>query len=339
MEHTSDTQDTLAMLDTMHAIVQDRYGLPDVLSLQQVPKPDVGDDTVLVRVHASSVNAAEWHMMTGAPYLVRTQAGLRKPKRRTIGFDVAGTIEAVGKDVTRFKVGDHVFGDVGTGGYAEYAIAPEAALARKPAKVTFDQAAAVPVAGLTAVQGLRDVGSLQPGQQVLINGASGGVGTFAIQIAKALGAEVTAVCSTRNVESARSLGADHVVDYTKEDYSRREERFDLMFDIVGTGPIGDCKRMLKPGGRYVVVGGPKGKWLGPIPRLLKAKLAFLRGGRTMGFFVAKASAADLEYLASLMDSGQMTPLVEATYPLAETARALERFGQGHAQGKTVITIP
>jgi NADPH:quinone reductase-like Zn-dependent oxidoreductase len=276
-------------------------------------------------------------MMTGTPYLVRPQAGFRRPKRPTLGADVAGTVEAVGKDVTAFKAGDDVFGGVGSG-YAEYAVAREGTLALKPANVTFEQAAAVPVAALTALQGLRDHGRIQPGQHVLINGASGGVGTFAIQIAKTLGAEVTAVCSTGNVETARSLGADHVIDYTLEDFSQGDHRYDLMLDIVGTGPVATCKDVLTSGGTYVVVGGPKGRWLGPIPRLLKAKLTFVKGDRTMGFFVAKQNAKDLEFLAELMESGKISSVIEATYPLDEVPDALSRFGNGHAKGKTVITI-
>ncbi|MEN8042041.1 MAG: NAD(P)-dependent alcohol dehydrogenase [Actinomycetota bacterium] len=323
----------------MRAIVRSGYGLPNVLSLQQVPRPEVGPTHVLVKVSASSVNALEWHMMTGSPYLVRLQAGLRSPKRPTIGADIAGIVEAVGEDVTRFAVGDRVFGETGTGGYAEYAVAREDVLASIPTETTFEQAAATPVAAFTALQGLRDHGRIQRGQHVLINGASGGVGTFAIQIAKALGAEVTAVCSTRNMGSARTLGADHVIDYTRESYAERGERYDLMLDIVGTGPISEGKLVLKPGGRYVVVGGPKGKWLGPLPRLLRAKLAYLSGGKSMAFFVANPNAADLEFVADLLETGQIVPLIEATYPLGEAPDALRQFGHGHAQGKTVITIP
>jgi NADPH:quinone reductase-like Zn-dependent oxidoreductase len=321
----------------MKAIVQDTYGLPDVLEMREVPIPSVDDGQVLIRVHASSVNALEWHLMTGTPYLVRPQAGFTKPKRPILGADVAGTVEKVGANVTKFAPGDEVFGEVG-GGYAEYAVARPKTLAPKPANVTFEQAAAVPVAALTALQGLRDHGRIQSGQRVLINGASGGVGTFAIQIAKLLGAEVTAVVSTGNVDTARSLGADKVIDYTKTDFTEGERNHDLMLDIVGTGSVSGCMSVLADAGRYVVVGGPKGRWLGPLPRLVKAKLAFLRGNQTMGFFVAAPNEADMGVLAEWMESGSIVPVIETTYPLSEVPEALKRFGQGHARGKTVITV-
>lgn len=325
------------MKQTMKAIVQSTYGLPDVLEMSEAPIPSIDDDQVLIRVHASSVNALEWHLMTGTPYLVRPQAGFMKPKREILGADVAGTVEEVGANVTRFKPGDDVFGEVG-GGYAEYAVARPKTLALKPANVTFEQAAAVPVAALTALQGLRDHGRIQPGQRVLINGASGGVGTFAVQIAKALGAEVTAVCSTGNVDTARSLGAGKVIDYTKTDFTESERDYDLMLDIAGTRSLSGCMSVLADTGRYIVVGGPKGRWLGPLPRLGRAKLAFLRGDRTMGFFVASPNDKDLTTLAEWMEAGSLVPVIEATYPLSEVPDALRRFGQGHARAKTVITV-
>lgn len=321
----------------MRAITQSRYGLPSVLDFTEVAIPALEDDRVLVGMEASSVNALDWHMTTGTPYLVRPTAGIRTPRQPIPGTDAAGTVVAVGSEVTRLAVGDQVFGGV-VGAYAEFAVARESSLAIKPESVTFEQAAAAPVAALTALQGLRDSGNLQPGERVLINGASGGVGTFAIQIAKAFGATVTAVCSTRNVEAARVLGADEVIDYTTRDYTEGEEQYDVILDVVGTGRIGHCKRVLRPGGRYVMISGPKGRWLGPIPRLLRAKLMFLRGDRTMRWVVASITAEDLEALADLMDSGQVTSLVEATYPLSEAREALNRFGEGHARAKTVITV-
>lgn len=337
MQHTSNPQDETSTTNTMSAITHREYGPPDVLTFSEVERPTIGDDRVMVRVHASSVNALEWHMMTGTPYLVRLQAGLRRPKLPSLGTDAAGTVVAVGKDVSQFSVGDEILGGV-VGAYAEYAIAREGSLAKKPTGVSFEQAAAVPVAGLTALQGLRDVGKLSEGDRVLINGASGGVGTFAIQIANALGAGVTAVCSTQNVESARALGADHVVDYTEDDFTQGDERYDLVLDIVGTGPIRGCKRVLKPEGRYVIIGGPKGRWMGPLARILRTKLAFMGSKKTASWFIAETNTADLEVLADLMDSGQVESLIEATYPLSDTATALHRFGAGHAKGKTVISI-
>ncbi|MFV1962939.1 MAG: NAD(P)-dependent alcohol dehydrogenase [Acidimicrobiia bacterium] len=322
----------------MKAIVQYEYGPPEVLEFRDVDMPVAGDDDVLIRVQASSVNALEWHMMTGVPFLVHLEAGFSKPKRPTLGADVAGRVEAVGKNVTRFQPGDDVFGDVGSGAYAEYVTGSERSLALKPDNVTFEQAAAVPVAGLTALQGLRDKGQIQSGQHVLINGASGGVGTFAVQIAKSLGAEVTAVCSTKNVDAARSLGADHVIDYTQEDFVQSGRRYDLMFDLPGNRSLADCKRVLKSNGTYLLVGGSKRRWVGPLPRLFRAKLAFLVGNRRMDWLLAKANNEDLGLLAGLLESGEVTPVIERRYELSDVPEALRRFGDGHAQGKTVITV-
>ena len=323
---------------TMKAIVYNKYGTPDVLELEDIDTPVVGDDEVLIRVHASSVNAGDWHMMTGTPYLIRPMAGLLKPKRNIPGGDVAGRIEAVGADVTEFAPGDEVFGEIEGGAYAEYVAVPAHDIVLKPANLTFEQAGAVPVAGLTAVQGLREHGQIQSGQSVLINGASGGVGTFAVQVAKALGAEVTAVCSTANVEIARSIGADHVIDYTREDFTKSGRRYDLMFDVAGNHSVADCKNMLKPGGTYVPVGGRGGRVLGPLPRLVRAALAFGFGNKRLAWFVAHMDQEDMTFLAELLESGQLKPVIENTYPLAEAPTALRNMGDGHAKGKSVITV-
>lgn len=339
MESTDDAlEQDETRVRTMKAIVRDEYGSDDVLRYEDVAVPAIEDDQMLVRVHASSVNAAEWHMMTGKPYLVHLESGLRRPKRRGLGADIAGTVVAVGSDVDGFEVGDEVISETGSAAYAEYAAVRPRNAALKPTGVSFEYGGALPTAGLTALQGLRDSGRLQAGQHVLINGASGGVGTFAVQVAKALGAEVTAVCSSRNVEAARRLGADHVIDYSKEDFTNGGTRYDLLFDIPAIGSISAARSILKPGGRYVVVGGPKGKWLGPLPRLARAKLAFLGRGQTMTFFLARADGEDLAFLAGLMEADDVVPEIEATYPLAKTPEALARFGRGHTQGKIVITV-
>jgi NADPH:quinone reductase-like Zn-dependent oxidoreductase len=264
--------------------------------------------------------------------------GLRKPKINRPGLDLAGVVAAVGGEVTRFKPGDEVFG-TGAGPLAERAVATEDALVAKPAKLSFEQAAAVPVAGLTALQGLRDKGRVQPGHQVLINGASGGVGTFAVQLAKALGAEVTAVCSTRNVETARSLGADRVVDYTREDFTGSGRRHDLLLDVAGSRPWSACRRVLEPRGRLVLVGAPKGsRLLGPLGHIARARLTSLRASQKVVFFISKATSQDLTALAELLEAGTVTPSVERTYPLPEAADALRYLGEGHARGKLVVTV-
>src|SRR5215212_2912381 len=268
---------------TMKAIVRDRFGPPDVLRLEEVDVPEVGDDDVLVRVRASSINRADWYDVTGTPWVARPMMGVRRPKSREVGGDLAGTVEAVGKDVADLQPGDEVFGG-GGGSYAEYALT-RPGLARKPANVTFEEAAAVPVAGLTALQALRDHGQVQPGQRVLVNGASGGVGTFAVQIAKALGAEVTAVCNTRNVEQARSLGADRVIDYTREDFTRVGERYDVILDIAGSKPWSRCRRVMNPHATLVIIGGPKGRLMGPLGHIGRTKLAAWRGSQKAVFFV------------------------------------------------------
>jgi NADPH:quinone reductase-like Zn-dependent oxidoreductase len=322
---------------TMRAIVIESYGSPDVLELREVARPVVGDDDVLVRVHAAGVNPADWHYMTGTPYLVRVGGGgFRRPKREIAGLDMAGRVEAVGRNVTKFEPGDEVFGE-NSRAYAEYAIAAENRCVRKPANVTFEQAAAVPIAGLTALQGLRDKGQIQPGQKVLINGASGGVGTFAVQIAEAFGAEVTAVCSTRNVEMVKSIGADHVIDYNKQDFTQTDQRYDLILDAVGNRSLHDCRRVLAPEGIYVGVGGPKNsfKLLG---RMLGMAVISLVRSQKMVSMLARQTPEDLLVLHDLLESGAVTPVIDRTYELGEAAAALRYQGEGHGQGKIVITI-
>jgi NADPH:quinone reductase-like Zn-dependent oxidoreductase len=322
----------------MQAIVQDRYGPPDVLELREIDEPRVGDGDVLVRVRSASVNPADWYAITGTPWVVRPTAGLRKPRTNRPGLDLAGVVAAVGGDVTGFKPGDEVFG-TGTGTLAEYVAVAEDALVAKPANLSFEQAAAVPVAALTALQGLRDKGRVQPGQQVLINGASGGVGTFAVQLAKALGAEVTAVCSTRNVDAARSLGADRVVDYTREDFTRSGRRCDLLLDVAGSRPWSACRRVLKPRAVLVLVGAPKGsRLLGPLGHFAKVSLASLRASQKVVFFISKSTPEDLTTLRELLEAGAVTPVVERTYALRDAAHAFRYLGEGHARGKLVVTV-
>ncbi|HUG32761.1 MAG TPA: NAD(P)-dependent alcohol dehydrogenase [Acidimicrobiia bacterium] len=323
---------------TMKAMVQDRYGpARAVLRFRDVAIPEVGADEVLVRVHVSSVNAMEWHLMNGKPYLMRAMLGLR-PRNQTLGADVSGTVEAVGSGVTRFEPGDAVFGEIGAGAYAEFTRAQERHLVPKPEGVGFAEAGVIGVAGLTALQGLRDVLGVQPGQSVLINGASGGVGTFAIQIAKVLGAEVTAVCSTRNVDQALALGADDVVDYQVEDVARSDRRFDAIFDIPGNHALRDCKRLLAQGGTYLMVGGPKGDWTGPLPRLIAAKAVFVVGGARSASFIATSNSEDLATLGNLLASKQIRSVIEDRFPLSDLALAIDRQGEFHARAKTLIDV-
>ena len=323
----------------MKAIVRDKFGPPDILQLQEVEQPELADDGVLVRVRASSVNRLDWYDVTGTPWVARLMTGLRRPKSRLIGVDFAGTVEAVGKDVTDLQPGDDVFGgrSGNSGSFAEYVCAQKG-IARKPANLTFEEAAAVPVAALTALQGLRDHGQLQPGLKVLVNGASGGVGTFAVQIAKALGAEVTAVCSTRNVEQARSLGADQVIDYTSEDFTRSGRRYDVILDVAGSRSWSQCRRVLNPRATLVIVGGPKRRLMGPLGHIAKVRLAALRGSQKAVFFVAKWNKPDMDVLRELLESGNVKPVVERRYELGEVADALRYMGEGHAQGKIVINV-
>jgi NADPH:quinone reductase-like Zn-dependent oxidoreductase len=323
---------------TMKAIVRDKYGPPDGVELQEVEKPEVTDAGLLVRVRAASVNRVDWYDVTGTPWIARPMTGLRGPKSRFTGRDFAGTVEAVGNDVTDLRPGDEVFGGKkGGGSFAEYVGVP-ADVARKPAGLTFEEAAAVPVAALTALQGLRDHGQLQPGQKVLVNGASGGVGTFAVQIAKALGAEVTAVCSTRNVEQARSLGADHVIDYTGEDFTRTGQRYDLILDIAGSKSWSQCRRVLNPNAILVIVGAKGSRLMGPLGHIAKVRLGALRGSQKAVFFVANFNVPDLAVLSELLGTGKVKPVVEKRYELIEVADALRYMGEGHARGKIVIGV-
>jgi NADPH:quinone reductase-like Zn-dependent oxidoreductase len=326
--------------ETMKAAVRDTYGSPDeVVELREVDKPVPADDELLVRVRAASVNPADWYSVTGTPYVGRPLMGLLKPKEQVLGVDFAGTVESVGKDVTRFRPGDDVLGGR-NGAFAEYvSVREERAVVPKPANVTFEQAAAVPVAALTALQGLRDKGHLQAGQKVLVNGASGGVGTFAVQIAKALGGEVTGVCSTRNVELVRSLGADHVVDYTQEDFTRGDERYDLILDIAGSRSWSEYRRVLNPQATLVIVGAPKGgRLLGPLSRVVKLRLAALRGSQKVVFFIAKFNKPDMEVLRELLESGKVKPVIDRRYELSEIADAFRYLGEGHCRAKVVITV-
>jgi NADPH:quinone reductase-like Zn-dependent oxidoreductase len=326
----------------MKAIVRHRYGSPDVLQLEDVEVPGVGDDQVLVRVRAASVNAYDWHVLRGLPYLVRMEEGLRRPKASAIGVDLAGEVEAVGRDVTEFRVGDAVFGERG-GAFAEFVSGRAVNFAPKPSNLTFEQAAAVPMAGYTALQALRDKGGVQALQKVLVNGASGGVGSFAVQIAKALGAEVTGVCSARNLELVRSMGADHVIDYSHDDFTRGNERYDLIIDVAATRPLRACRRVLTPSGKLVIVGAAvgqaDGRWIGPMIRPVAATILsrFVKE-RPLLPFLAHRSKDDLIVLARMIEAGAVTPLIDRAYPLAETAAAIRYVEAGHARGKVVITM-
>lgn len=320
----------------MKAVIHESYGQPDVLKIMEVEKPQVPDDGVLVRVHASSVNIAEWYGMTGLLIGRLIGNGLFKPKDTRLGADFSGVVEAVGKDVADFKPGDEVFGGR-SGAFAEY-VTVKKAIVHKPANITFEEAASVPTAGITALQGLRDHGRIQPGQKVLINGASGGVGTFAVQIAKALGAEVTAVCSTQNVEHARSLGADHVIDYTKQDFTRNGQKYDLLFNINGGRSWSEYKRVLKPDATFVLVGGPKMPVVGPLGLLIKIRIAMLGSSQKFVFFIAQFNREDMLVLKNLLETGKVKPFVEKAYPMTRIADAMRHLGTGHARGKIVITM-
>ncbi len=323
----------------MKAVVRDRFGSPDVLKLQDVDRPELADDGVLVRVCAASVNPVDWYETAGRPWVGRPMLGLRAPKSRHVGRDFAGTVEAVGKDVTDFQTGDEVYG-VRAGALAELLFVPaQLGIARKPANLSFEEAAAVPIAALTALQGLRDYGKLQAGQKVLVNGASGGVGTFAVQIAKALGAEVTAVCSTRNVEQSKALGADHVIDYTREDFTRSGQTFDVLLDDAGSRSWSACRRVLEPHAKVVLIGGPKkNRLLGPLGHVLGMKLRALRSSQDALFLVAHPNRPDLDVLRQLIEGGKVTPVVERRFPLTDVADAFRYLGEGHAQGKLVVTV-
>jgi NADPH:quinone reductase-like Zn-dependent oxidoreductase len=321
----------------MKAIVHERYGSPDAVALRDVDPPTIQDHQVLVRVHASSVNPAEWYTIMG-PFFARIPNGIRRPKSPTIGADLAGRVERVGADVEEFQPGDEVFGTSGAA-WAEYAPARDVRLVPKPRNISFDEAAAVPIAALTALQALRDHGGVQPGQRVLINGASGGVGTFAVQLAKALGAEVTAVCSTRNVEQTASLGADVVCDYTNEDFTRSGVQHDLMLDIAGSRSFSEVRRVLTRDATVVVVGAKmSARGLGPLKHIAAMRLTSLGKSQKVKFFVAKMNKEDLAVVAELMASGKVRPVIDRRYSLSEVPEALRYLGEGHARGKIVITV-
>ncbi|MBA7607683.1 L-threonine 3-dehydrogenase [subsurface metagenome] len=315
----------------MKAIVYEKFGPPDlVLQLKEVEKPTPRDNEVLVEIHAVSINFGDWGYVRGEPFIVRLiGAGLLKPKYRILGSDIAGRVKAVGRDVEQFQPGDEVFGELamsGWGGFAEYASAPENVLAPKPANLTFEETAAVPQAATVALHGLRDKGQVQPGQKVLINGASGGIGTFAVQIAKSFGAEVTGVCSTRNLDLVRSIGADHVVDYTQEDFTQNEGRYDRIIDIVANRSMSDYMRALSPEGNYVAVA-------------FNPSAMFARGGgKKAGALAVKSSVEDLVFLKELIEAGKVVPVIDRRYPLSEVAEALLYYGERHSQGKVVITV-
>ena len=325
----------------MKAIVYCDYGLTN-LKLENIEKPTPNDDQILVRVRAASVNPYDWHFIEGTPYIMRMMGvGLRKPKDTQLGVDFAGTVEAIGKNVTQFKPGDEVFGGRG-GAFAEY-VCPRAnrAVALKPANVTFEQAASVNIAGITALQAVRDKGKVQQGQKVLINGASGGVGTFAVQIAKSFGADVTGVCSTRNVDLVKSLGADHVIDYTKEDFAKGAERYDAILDNVPNHSLSECRRVLNPNGKYVLIGGGgpnDSRWIGPFGRIIKTMVLSPFINQKMGMMMADANHDDLTILADMMQSGKLKPVIDRTYKLSEVPAAIAYLEEGHARGKVVITV-
>ena len=326
----------------MKTIFQDEYGSPDVLELRDIDKPEIGGDEVLVRVRAAGVNPGDWAIMSGLPYIARPVYGLRKPKNAVRGTDVAGTVEAGGAGVRRFQPGDEVFGWCGGlgGAFAEYASVSEDALAPKPSNLTFEQAAAVPMAGLVALQALRDHGGVRAGQKVLINGASGGIGTFAVQIAKSLGAEVTGVCSTRNAGLVRSIGADHVIDYTREDFTRKDRRYDFILDNVTNHSLSDLRRALAPAGTLVPNGGGFGnRWFASGGRVVGAHALNRFVGHRLRPFLVSPKLEDLVVLKELIETGKVTPVIDRTYPLGETPEAIGYVEEGHAQGKVVITVP
>jgi len=332
---------TAAPTNPMKAIIYCDYGLPN-LKLEEVEKPVPNDDQILVKVRAASVNPYDWHFVEGTPKIMRLMGvGLRKPKDTRLGVDFAGTVETVGKNVTQFKPGDDVFGGKG-GAFAEYVCRrAEGAVALKPANITFEQAASVNIAGITALQGLRDKGKVQPGQKILINGASGGVGTFAVQIAKSFGADVTGVCSTRNVDLVRSLGADRVIDYTKEDFTKSADRYDVILDNVANHSLSECRRVLNPKGKYVLIGGGGASeqgFIGLLARPLKAMVLSPFISQQMGMMMADPSQKDLTVLADLMQSGKVKAIIDRTYKLAEVPEAIRYLEEGHARGKVVITL-
>ncbi len=328
---------TIEIDSRMRSATRNAYGGPEVLTLGDVATPSPAEDEILIRVHASSVNPADWHVMKGSPWLVRLQSGLRRPKRPELGTDVAGVVVAVGSGVTEFAVGDAVWGGA-RGAYAEYALAKERTLVPQPEGVGFATTGAIAIAGLTALQGLRHKAGLEAGDHALIIGASGGVGTYAVQIAKADGAEVTAVVSGRNVQLMRELGADHVVDYETSDFAATDVRYDAILDNVGLRPFSDLRRILKPTGTYVLVSGPKGALLGPLPRMLRMMLLSLTTRQRLRPFLSTFDKADLEELSELVRSGEVRTVFDRRYGLPEIAEAMRHQGEGHAQGKTVIVV-
>lgn len=339
-ETTSGTPNTTAT-KTMRAITLEKYGSGEVLGLADVAKPVPADDQVLVRVRAASLNPYDWHYVTGLPRAIRPQFGMFRPKEknRRLGADLAGVVETVGEDVTGLKAGDEVYGEIRLGSHAQYAVARETTLAPKPPTLSFEEAAAVPMAAQTALQGLRDSGQIRPGQKVLINGASGGVGTFAVQLGKWFGAEVTGVCSTRNLEMVRALGADHVIDYTEEDFTKGTERYDLLFDLVGSHSPTAYRRVLARDGRFVAsFGQPENLWLGPFGFLIGMKAVSLFGTKDMVLLSTRPNREDLEYLTDLFEAGTIRPVIDRTYSLTEVSEAIDYLALGHARGKVVITM-
>jgi NADPH:quinone reductase-like Zn-dependent oxidoreductase len=321
---------------TMKAIVYSRYGSPDVLRCEEIEKPIPGDDQILLKIRAASVNPLDWHFMRGTPYLIRMMTGLSKPKTARLGVDVAGLVEAVGRNITQFKPGDEVFGGC-RGAFAEYVCTSESAVVMKPDNLTFEQAASVPVAAFTALQGLRNKGHIQPGQKVLINGAAGGVGTFAVQIARWFGAEVTGVCSTGNVGIVRSIGADRVIDYTHEDFTKGGHLYDIVFDTVGNHSLSECLRILNPRGTLVMVGGTDARWIAPLVRPVKAMVLSRFVSQKLVMFLAKPNKEDLTLVRDLMAAGKVTPVIDRCYGLSEVPEAIRYLEEGHARGKVVIT--
>jgi NADPH:quinone reductase-like Zn-dependent oxidoreductase len=321
----------------MKAIVQRRYGSPEVVRFEEVDKPLVKDDEVLVRVRAAAVNIGDWHLLRGVPYVIRLVAGLRGPRRSIPGLDIAGDVESVGARVKQFRVGDEVFGWC-KGAFAEFAAATEDSLLTKPANLTFEQSAAVGDSAFTAMAAVRDQGKVQSGQRVLINGASGGVGTFAVQIAKSFGANVTAVCSTQNLDQVRSIGADRVIDYTEEDFTQTAERYDVILDLVGSRSLSACRRAITPRGTYVIVGvKDMGRWLG-LGRQFKALLLSPFVGQRMRVFVVRHNKEDLAVLKELVEAGKVVPVIDTRFALSDAADALRYQGEGHARGKIVLVV-
>jgi NADPH:quinone reductase-like Zn-dependent oxidoreductase len=322
----------------MKAAIYEKYGPPDVVQIRDVERPVPNDNEVLIKVRAASVNPYDWHFMRGLPYVLRLVAGMRKPKDSRLGADVAGQIEAIGRNVTHFSAGDEVFGTC-RGSFGQYARASESTLATKPKGLTFEQAASAPIAALTALQGLRDKGHIQARQKVLINGAAGGVGTFAVQIAKSFGADVTGVCSTRNVEMVRSIGANQVVDYTHEDFTQSGRRYDLILDAVGNHSLSECRRVLNPRGILVMAGGTAGRWMiGPLTRGITAGVISRFTSQNMVGILAKPNKGDLTMLGEFMATGKITPVIARRYSLSEVPEAIRYLEAGHAQGKVVITL-